>query len=131
MTNDTAQTRTHHSDLELQVSSEMVGLFKDLFGRGPTRARTYFAGPNLLLCVLEGTLVPAERTLVDMGEHQRLRETRLFFQHAREQDFRDAIERITGRRVVAFTSATDTVADVSTEVFHLEPFGLELASDTR
>jgi hypothetical protein len=43
-----------------------------------------------------------------MGEHQRLRETRLFFQHAREPDFRGNVERITGRRVRGCLSGTDT-----------------------
>jgi hypothetical protein len=56
-----------------------------------------------------------------MGEHQRLRETRTFFQYASEQEFVEATERITGRRVRAFVSGTDTRVDVSSEVFYLEP----------
>jgi uncharacterized protein YbcI len=99
----------------------VVGLYKQLFGRGPERARTYFAGPDMVVCSLEKTLTPAERTMVDMGEHQRLRETRLFFQHAREDDFRAAVERVTGRRVRGFLSGTDTTQDLSCEVFYLEP----------
>jgi len=59
--------------------------------------------------------------MVAMGEHQRLRETRMFFQHAREGDFREAVERVTGRSVIAFVSGIDTTADMSCEVFYLEP----------
>jgi uncharacterized protein YbcI len=55
-----------------------------------------------------------------MGEHQRLRDTRMYFQHATEDEFRETIERLRGRRVRAFVSGIDTVADVSTEVFYLE-----------
>jgi uncharacterized protein YbcI len=99
----------------------MVQLYKKLFGRGPTRARTYFAGPDIVICTLEESFTPAERSLADMGEHERLRETRLFFQHARENDFRETVERLTGRRVRGFMSATDTVQDISCEVFCLEP----------
>jgi uncharacterized protein YbcI len=45
----------------------------------------------------------------------------MFFQHASEKEFRDEIERITGRKVWAFVSGIDTERDVSTEVFYLEP----------
>lgn len=118
---ETQQSPLTQSEISLEISNEMVRLYKQLFGRGPGRARTYFAGPDVVMCSLEKTLTPAERTMVEMGEHQRLRETRLFFQHAREDDFRTTIERITGRRVRGFISGTDITEDVSCEVFYLEP----------
>ncbi|MDX6578888.1 MAG: hypothetical protein QOJ47_437, partial [Gaiellales bacterium] len=37
-----------------------------------------------------------------------------------EDEFRSAVEDITGRKVVAFSSGFDTNADVATEVFLLE-----------
>jgi uncharacterized protein YbcI len=104
-----------------QISTEMVRLYKDLFGRGPTSARANFAGADLVIVTLEDTLTPAERTMAELGEHQRLRDVRLFFQYAREQDFRDVIENATGRRVRAFISGMDTRADVACEVFYLHP----------
>jgi uncharacterized protein YbcI len=107
--------------VQLQISNEMVRLYKDLFGRGPTKARTHFAGPDAILCTLENTLTPAERTMADMGEHQRLRDVRMFFQYAREDDFRSVIERITGRKVRGFVSGMDTRADIATELFYLVP----------
>ena len=109
------------TDVTLEISNEMVRLYKDLFGRGPARARTYFAGPDCIICSLERTLTPAEQSMVSLGEQQRLRETRMFFQHAREGDFREAVERVTGRNVIAFVSGIDTTADMSCEVFYLEP----------
>jgi uncharacterized protein YbcI len=98
----------------------MVRLYKDLFGRGPQRARTDFAGPDTIVVTLEQSLTPAERSMAEMGEHQRLRDVRLFFQYAREDDLRGMIERNTGRRVRAFISGMDTVQDVACEVFYLE-----------
>jgi len=109
------------NDVSLELSNEMVRLYKELFGRGPARARTHFAGPDTIICTLERTLTPAEQSMVAMGEHQRLRETRMFFQHAREDDFRGTVEQITGRRVRGFMSATDTAQDLSCEIFYLEP----------
>jgi uncharacterized protein YbcI len=117
------QSPTTQHDISLEISNEMVRLYKRVFGRGPRRALTHFAGPNTIICTLENSFTPAERAMAEMGEHQRLRETRLMFQHAREDDFRETIERITGRRVRAFISGTDTLEDVSCEVFYLEPDG--------
>jgi uncharacterized protein YbcI len=104
-----------------QISNEMVRLYKSLFGRGPTRARTSYAGPDTILVTLEHSLTPAEQTLAEMGEHQRLRDVRMFFQYAREEDFRDVIERDTGRQIRAFISGIDTRQDVSAELFYLYP----------
>jgi uncharacterized protein YbcI len=111
--------RTHSTMMEL--SNEMVRLYKNLFGRGPTKARSNFAGPDLIICSLEQTLTPAEQSMAAMGEHQRLRDVRLMFQHAREKDFRETVERVTGRQVRGFVSGMDTHEDIATEVFYLVP----------
>lgn len=103
-----------------EISREMVRLYKDLFGRGPTKARTEFAGPDIVICSLENTFTPAERSLVEMGEHQRLRDTRMYFQAATADKFREIIERLTGRKVRAFVSGLDAEVDLCSEVFYLE-----------
>lgn len=105
----------------LQISNAMVRLYKEAFGRGPTKARAQFAGPDTLVVVLEDSLTPAERNLVAMNEHNRLREARLFVQYALETEFRSIIERTLGRRTVAFISGIDTHHDVSVEIFTLAP----------
>jgi len=107
--------------VQLALSNAMVKLYKEQFGRGPTKARTHFAGPDVLITTLENSMTPAERNLVAMGEHQRLRDTRMFFQYATEGHFRETVERISGRTVWAFVSGIDTQQDVSSEVFYLEP----------
>jgi uncharacterized protein YbcI len=103
------------------ISNEMVHLYKEQFGRGPTRARSDWAGYDALLCTLQDSLTPAEQNLVAMGEHQRLRDTRMFFQYASVDKFVEIVERRTGRKVRAFVSGIDTRADVSAELFYLEP----------
>ena len=107
----------------LEISNAMVRLYKEAFGRGPTKARAQFAGPDTLVVMLEASLTVAERNLVAMGEHQRLREARLFFQYALEDQFRAIVEQALGRRTVAFISGLDTHRDVAMEVFTLEPAG--------
>jgi uncharacterized protein YbcI len=103
------------------ISNEMVGLYKNLFGRGPTRARTNWAGPDTLVCTLEDSLTPAERAMVELGEYQRLRDVRMFFQYATEDRFREVIERLSGRPVRGFVSGMDVKADIATELFYLVP----------
>jgi uncharacterized protein YbcI len=66
----------------MAISNEMVRIYKTLFGRGPTKARTNWAGPDALTVLLEDTLTPAERNMVKMDEHQRLRDVRMFRQSA-------------------------------------------------
>jgi uncharacterized protein YbcI len=105
----------------MAMSNAMVRIYKEQFGRGPTRTRTNFAGPDVLITTLEDSLTPAERNMVAMGEHQRLRDIRMFFQYATEAKFCETVEQITGRKVRAFVSGIDTRRDVSSEVFYLEP----------
>jgi uncharacterized protein YbcI len=106
----------------MDISNEMVRLYKQQFGRGPTSVRTLWAGPDVLMVLLENTLTPAERNLVRLGEHERLRETRLCFQYASVREFCEPIERITGRTVRAFVSGTDSEVDgLSIETFVLWP----------
>lgn len=110
------------------VSNAMVALHKEQFGRGPVSARSHFAGPDALVCVLEAALLPAERKLVNMGEQQRVRETRLAFQVATADEFVATVEQIVGRKVHAFASAADVDRDVVFENFVFEP---EAAHDGR
>jgi uncharacterized protein YbcI len=113
------------------ISDEMVRLYKDQFGRGPTRVRTYWCGGDILTSVLEHTLTPAERNLAALGEHQRLRDTRMFFQYATVREFCEPVERLTGRTVKAFISGIDTEVDgLSIETFILHPQGSEATSRT-
>jgi uncharacterized protein YbcI len=115
-----------------EVSSTIVGLFKQQFGRGPTLARSHWCGPDALACILEETLTPAERNLVRMGEHQRLRDTRMFFQYASVREFCEPIERITGRTIRSFHSSVDTEVDgLSVETFVFWPEGKEGPSRIR
>ena len=118
---ESAEGDERNASVLAEVSRQMVKLYKEQFGRGPTKARTDFAGPDIVVCTLEESLTPAEHKLAQLGEHQRLRDTRLYFQHASEKEFRAVIERVLDRKVRAFISGLDTEADVSAEIFYLEP----------
>lgn len=119
------------TDVLMAISQAMIDVYKSQFGRGPTRARTEWAGDDVIVVALEGTLTPAERSLAEMNEHQRLRDLRLFFQYASVREFCDPVEEITGRKVRAFISGIDTEADgISIETFVLHPPGYDGPSRT-
>jgi uncharacterized protein YbcI len=116
----TAEVADPTYSVRAEISREMVRLYKSQFGRGPTRAKTEFAGPDIVISTLEDSFTPAERRMAELGEDQRLRDTRTFFQHATEENFCTVIERLLKRKVRAFVSGVDTAKDVSAEVFYLE-----------
>jgi uncharacterized protein YbcI len=105
----------------VEISNEIVRVYKEQFGRGPTRARAAWAGDNVLTVVLEDTFTPAERTLQRLGQQERLREMRTFLQYTAADEFCAPVERLTGRTFRAFVSGIDTEADglsVETFIFH-------------
>jgi uncharacterized protein YbcI len=115
-------TNEHSDGSRLQaVSNAMVKLHKEQFGRGPTNARSYLAGPDTLVCTLEDALLPAERTMVEMGEHMRVSESRMFLQVASQEQFVGAVEELMSRKVRAFASAIDPAPGVVFEIFAFHP----------
>lgn len=103
------------------VSNAMVRLHKEHFGRGPTSSRSSFAGPDALVCVLSDVLLPAERKLVDLGQQERVRDSRTSFQAATETEFIAAVEQIVHRKVIAFASGVDADNNVIFENFLFAP----------
>jgi uncharacterized protein YbcI len=108
----------------MKVSNAMVQLYKSQFGRGPTAARSFWAGPDAVTCFLEDTLTPVERSLVRIGDHHRLRDLRTYFQYASVREFCEPVEQITGRTVRSFHSSIDTAVDgLAVETFIFYPEG--------
>ena len=102
------------------ISQAIVRIHAEHYGKGATQAKTY-AWDDLIICVLRDVLTPSERTLVDVGRPDAVRDVRTIFQFKMEHTFRAAIERITGRRVRSFMSQVDPANGFGVEVFVLEP----------
>lgn len=118
-TGDTSTTRTLNRD----ISRAMVALFKDATGRGPGRARTYIED-GLVVTVLNDTMTKAERTLKDENLEDHVRSLRRIFQGTFREEAIAIVERLTGRKVLAFLSDHAVDPDYAVEAFILEP-GLE------
>jgi uncharacterized protein YbcI len=105
--------------LSRDISRSMVALFKEYVGRGPTQARTYL-NDDVVVVVLQDTMIKAERTLAEEGEEDLVRGLRRVFQGKFRDDATAIIERLTGRNVRAFLSDHAIEPDVAVECFVLE-----------
>jgi len=101
------------------ISNAITKLQHDHYGRGPESVRTVI-GYDHIITLLENSFMPVERTLLEAGEVDAVRNTRLAFQRAMESRFVETVEDITGRKVRAFLSQVSLDPDISVEVFVLE-----------
>ena len=104
----------------LAISNAIGRLHHEYYGRGPTKARTIIQR-NFVVTFLDDIYTKIERTLIDSGERDAVRETRLAFQRAMEEKFTAAVEEVMGRKVIAFLSQVHFDPDLSQETFVLEP----------
>ena len=102
-----------------EISNAIVHLLSERYGRGPTKAKTYLFD-NYVFCVLQNVLTTAEQTLVDSGQAELVRKTRLAFQEALADEFTQAVAEATGKRVVAYHSQVVFEPDMGFEIFVLE-----------
>lgn len=99
-----------------QLSREIVQLHARLYGRGPTKARSYLQS-DYAVCILEEIFTTAERTLIDTGSSEHVSATRRKLQEAVKGEFIAVVERTTGRTVKVFLSQTDVEANLALEFF--------------
>ena len=102
------------------IANQIVHLYSEYYGRGPTKAKTYMVD-DLVVVVLEETFTAAERTIIANGDFDVVRLIRRRFQAAMKERFVDVIESVTGRRVRSFLSETDLERDIAVELFLLDP----------
>ena len=102
-----------------QISNAMVGLKKEFYGKGPTDAKTYL-NDNYVFCVMKGGITRNERTLIDKGEAVLVRQYRLRFQEAMADPTTEAVERITGRKVIGYHSQVVFDPEYAVEFFVLD-----------
>jgi uncharacterized protein YbcI len=105
-----------------------VRLYKQAFGRGPTRARTLFADANTIVILLEDALTAGEQTLLDAGADEQFREFRRVIQGVLEPGLRSMVERALGRETRALIAGVDPSRATSAHVITLEPAAREDAS---
>jgi uncharacterized protein YbcI len=112
-------TEDRSRSIQAEISNAMVGLKKNFYGKGPTKAKT-FLNDNYVFCVLEGGLTRNEETLIERGHEDLVRNYRLRFQEAMEGPTVEAVEQITGRGVVGYHSQIVFNPERAFEIFVLD-----------
>ena len=103
------------------VTDAMVALHLRYHGRVPATATTRLMGGDLLACVLGGIYSDVEKTMIELERTREVHATRRDFQAAIQHKFVDAIERLSGRAVLAFISNYHVGPDLAVELFLLGP----------
>jgi uncharacterized protein YbcI len=117
------EQQAQRGEILTAISDGLVALLKEFYGRGPTRAKTYYED-DLVVCLLRGGFTRVEKTLLDGGRSRAVIEQRMAFQEVMRTRFESVIERATGRRVIGFMSGNQQDPDMICEVFILAPSDL-------
>ena len=106
--------------LQARVSTTVVQAMKDLYGRGPTRAKSYFCD-EYVFCVMSGGMTRDEETMLRGGQHEAVREHRLRFQAVIAPELIRRVEDVLHRKVINYHSQVLFDPDRLIEIFMLEP----------
>lgn len=101
------------------ISRRIVQLHKEFYGKGPTKAKTYYYD-DLVVVLMRGGFTKVEETLLQSGRGEAVRQQRAEFQQAMRDPFKQVVEEETGRKVVAFMSTSHQHPDLLGELFVLE-----------
>lgn len=101
------------------ISAAMVALYAEFYGAQRTTVTTYI-NDNIVVCILEGILSAHESNQIADGASGDVIDGRVAFQKETEDEFTEAVERLTRRPVTAFMSANQTSPGIACELFFLE-----------
>jgi uncharacterized protein YbcI len=97
----------------------MVQLHKEFYGRGPTKAKTYFHDDSIVV-LMRGGFTSVEETLLRAGRGESVARQRRDFQDVMRERFEEMVEELTGRKVVAFMNSTHQDPDLICSIFLLD-----------
>lgn len=106
-------------ELNAALTSALVGIQNEHLGRGPRTASTFHHG-NVIVTLMQDVMTPAEKTLARTGNGPAVTSMRHLFQETMQSDFRLAVERLTGAKVVAFISGNHIEPDMAAELFIMD-----------
>lgn len=105
--------------LNAAVANAVVQIHNQYVGRGPSKGHAFFRD-RIIVVVMQETLTKAERSLAESGRKDHVLEMRREFQRTMEDDLIEAVERLTGCKVLAFMSDNHISPDMAAELFVLD-----------
>jgi uncharacterized protein YbcI len=99
-----------------RLSTSMAAMQKAAFGKGPVSTKSYMFDDMLLIVMREG-LTQAERTMLEFGRQDLVREFRQQFENEMTKRIVDMIEESTERKVLTYQSQVMFDPDVVVEMF--------------
>jgi len=111
--------KTSQGGLRAELANAMVGLKKEFYGKGPVASKAYI-NDNYVFVLLEGGLTRNEETLLDDGKEGLVRDYRLHFQESMTATTTEAVERLTGRKVIGYHSQITFKPTRGFEIFVLD-----------
>ncbi len=103
-----------------RISRTVVRAIKDLYGRGPTHARTYLCD-EYVFCVMTGGLTRDEETMIRGGQEEAVREYRLRFEAVIAPELIRRVEDVLGQKVINYHSQILFDPDRIVEIFVVDP----------
>ena len=119
MTGDTEVQTSATGRLNQAIANAVVRRHRRFVGRGPTRARAFYSR-DVLVVVTQNRLTQGERSLVADGRREAVRRLRQELQRAMRAELVEAVESLTGRKVLAALSTNEVDPDVAADVFVLD-----------
>lgn len=101
-----------------ELSNAMVALHREHFGRGPGAAKS-FASDDAVVCTLTDVYTQVEKTLIEAGQVDHVRQTRSLQQRAHGAEYKERVAAIVGRPVEAFLSVVHVEPDLAVQIFVL------------
>jgi uncharacterized protein YbcI len=116
---------TAPGDINAAIARNVVRLYREYLGRGPTKSQAFHHG-NFVVVVLEDTMTAAQRKVSARGGGDAVSAIRSAFQDAMRPDLVSLVERLTGRAVTTFLSSQQLDPDILCVLFVLDrPVGAE------
>jgi uncharacterized protein YbcI len=114
-------TERHGRELLGELCGETVAMTRKFWGKGPTKCRASWAGPDAILILLSDGFTAAEQTVSEAGHADEVIAFRSAYHEAMNDRMIALVERVTDRSVRAALSADHTNPDITALVFVLEP----------
>ena len=116
----TAGVATTDGPAAMAICNAITGALKRSSGKGPTKVKAYSTHDHVAV-VVQDMLTTLERTLVQDGHEQLVREARQVLTGRVAKQCRTTIEQATGRRVVGWQTEVNPSADRAITLVQLQP----------